>query len=122
MLPSGPVALISTRRSRMPLTTARAASPSGPPSAGRTKSTPAYRPVLDLHGWGDLGQDLTRLSKEDRWAEMPELIDDEVLNAFAIVAPLEQVPDRLVKRGAGVVDRVSFISSVENTSLVDMVG
>jgi probable F420-dependent oxidoreductase len=85
-------------------------------------STPAYRPVLDLHGWGDLGQDLTRLSKEGRWAEMPELIDDEVLHAFAIVAPLEEVPDRLVKRGAGVVDRVSFISSVEHASLVDVVG
>ena len=85
-------------------------------------STPAYRPVLDVHGWGDLGQDLTRLSREGRWAEMPELIDDEVLHAFAIVAPLEEVPDRLVKRGAGVVDRVSFISSVEHASLVDMVG
>ena len=86
--------------------------------------------MLDLHGWGDLGQDLTRLSKEDRWAEMPELIDDEVLDAFAIVAPLEEVPDRLVKRCAGVVDRVSFISAWSTPHwwawsaerLVDMVG
>jgi probable F420-dependent oxidoreductase len=82
-------------------------------------STPAYRPVLDLHGWGDLGQDLTSLSKEGRWSEMEGLIDDEVLNTFAIVAPLPEVPERLVTRCAGVVDRVSFISKVEHPSLLD---
>jgi probable F420-dependent oxidoreductase len=81
-------------------------------------STPAYRPVLDLHGWGDLGQDLTSLSKAGRWAEMGSLIDDEVLNAFTIVAPLEEVPERLITRCAGVVDRVSFISRVEHPSLL----
>jgi probable F420-dependent oxidoreductase len=81
-------------------------------------STPAYRPVLDLHGWGELGKDLTSLSKEGRWPEMESLIDDEVLTTFAIVAPLEEVPDRLSDRCAGVVDRVSFISQVEHPSLL----
>ena len=33
-------------------------------------STPAYRKVLELHGWGDLQDELNRLSKEGRWAEM----------------------------------------------------
>ena len=42
-------------------------------------STPAYRPVLELHGWGDLQPELNRLSKEGKWAEMGELIDDEML-------------------------------------------
>jgi probable F420-dependent oxidoreductase len=83
-------------------------------------STPSYRPVLDLHGWGDLGQDLTKLSKEGRWSEMGGLIDDDVLHAFAIVSPLEEVPGRLAQRGAGVVERVSFISSVGHPSLVDL--
>lgn len=83
-------------------------------------STPAYRPLLDLHGWGDLGQDLTRMSKAGRWSEMPELIDDEVLNAFAIVAPLDEVPDRLITRCAGIVDRVSFITTLEHPLLPGM--
>jgi probable F420-dependent oxidoreductase len=82
-------------------------------------STPAYRPILDLHGWGDLGGDLTALSKAGRWSEMGELIDDEMLNAFAIVAPLEEVPRRVLERCAGVVDRVSFISRVQHPSLLD---
>jgi probable F420-dependent oxidoreductase len=82
-------------------------------------STPAYRPLLDLHGWGDLSQDLTRLSKEGRWSEMAGLIDDEMVDAFAIVAPLDEVAKRLVDRCAGVVDRVSFISNVEHPSLLE---
>ncbi len=42
-------------------------------------STPAYRKVLELHGWGDLQDDLNRMSKEGRWEEMGDLIDDEIL-------------------------------------------
>ena len=48
-------------------------------------STPAYRPVLETHGWGDLQDDLNRMSKLGQWQEMGELIDDEVLDAFAVV-------------------------------------
>ncbi len=81
-------------------------------------STPAYKPILDLHGWGDLGPELTRLSKENRWSEMADLIDDDVLDAFAIVAPLEEVPALLAARCDGVVDRVSFISRGEHPALV----
>ncbi len=83
-------------------------------------STPAYKPILDLHGWGDLGPELTRLSKQGRWTEMAGLIDDDILHAFAIVAPLEEVPERLATRCAGVVDRVSFISRGEHSALLHM--
>src|SRR3954447_25323471 len=46
-------------------------------------STPGYRPVLELHGWGALQDELTKLTKEGRWDEMGSVIDDEVLNTFA---------------------------------------
>ncbi len=48
-------------------------------------STPAYAPVLALHGWDELQPALNRLSKQGRWQEMGELIRDDVLDAFAIV-------------------------------------
>ena len=52
-------------------------------------STPAYRPVLDIHGWGDLQPELNALSKQGRWAEMGQLIDDDVLHpALALLAML----------------------------------
>ena len=49
-------------------------------------STPNYRPVLDLHGWGDLQPELNALSKQGKWVEMGELIDDDILSTFAVVA------------------------------------
>lgn len=46
-------------------------------------STPAYRPVLDCHGWGDLQPELNALSKRGRWVEMGGLITDEMLHTIA---------------------------------------
>jgi probable F420-dependent oxidoreductase len=71
-------------------------------------STPAYRPVLELHGWGDLQEELNRLSKEGRWAEMGDLIDDDMLVTFAVVAPIDRVAGALKERWGDVLDRLSF--------------
>jgi probable F420-dependent oxidoreductase len=71
-------------------------------------STPAYRGVLELHGWGDLQPELNTLSKQGKWAEMGELIDDEILDAFAVVAEPEGVGAELKRRYSDIVDRLSF--------------
>jgi probable F420-dependent oxidoreductase len=71
-------------------------------------STPAYRKVLDLHGWGGLQDDLNRMSKEGRWQEMGDLITDEILETFAVVAPLDQVAAGLKARWGDVLGRISF--------------
>jgi probable F420-dependent oxidoreductase len=76
-------------------------------------STPAYRPILELHGWGDLQPELHRLSKEDGWDQMGTLITDDVLNAFAVVGTPEQVPGLLHDRFDGVVDRISLYRPYE---------
>ncbi|WKG05471.1 LLM class F420-dependent oxidoreductase [Mycolicibacterium sp. HK-90] len=69
-------------------------------------STPAYRKVLELHGWGDLQTELHRLSLDGQWDAMGELIDDEVLAAFAVVAPIPELAAALRRRCDGVIDRV----------------
>jgi probable F420-dependent oxidoreductase len=71
-------------------------------------STPNYRPVLDLHGWGELQPELNALSKQGKWVEMGELVDDEMLSTFAVVAGPEGVGRELARRYGGVVDRCSF--------------
>ncbi len=71
-------------------------------------STPAYRSVLELHGWDDLHPRLNSLSKKGEWAAMGELIDDEVLESFAVVAPLEEIPGIVRTRFGTLVDRFSF--------------
>ena len=77
-------------------------------------STPAYRKVLDLHGWGDLQDDLNRMSKEGRWSEMGDLIDDEILREFAVVAPLDQVAAGLTDRWGDALSRISFYTPYES--------
>jgi probable F420-dependent oxidoreductase len=76
-------------------------------------STPAYRKVLELHGWGTLQDELNRMSKEGRWAEMGDLIDDDILTTFAVVAPLDEVAAALRGRWADVLDRLSFYTPYE---------
>jgi probable F420-dependent oxidoreductase len=78
-------------------------------------STPAYRKVLDLHGWGDLQGELNRMSKEGRWAEMGGLIDDEILAEFAVVAPLDEVAAALRDRWGDVLARLSFYTPYDST-------
>jgi probable F420-dependent oxidoreductase len=69
-------------------------------------STPAYRKVLELHGWGELHEELHRLSKQGDWDGMGALINDEILEEFAVVAPIEKVAAKIRDRCDGVIDRV----------------
>ncbi|WP_179473162.1 LLM class F420-dependent oxidoreductase [Mycolicibacterium vinylchloridicum] len=69
-------------------------------------STPAYRKVLELHGWGDLQTELHRLSLEGQWDGMATLISDDILETFAVVAPLDELARALRERCDGIIDRV----------------
>ncbi|HEY5663919.1 MAG TPA: LLM class F420-dependent oxidoreductase [Ilumatobacter sp.] len=71
-------------------------------------STPAYRGVLDVHGWGGLQDELNTLSKQGRWVEMGGLIDDEILNTFAVVGAPDEIAPELGRRYADVISRISF--------------
>jgi probable F420-dependent oxidoreductase len=77
-------------------------------------STPAYRGVLELHGWGDLQTELNGLSKQGEWVKMGELIDDDVLDAFAVVGEPEAVPGLLLGRFGDIVDRLSFYAPYQS--------
>ena len=68
-------------------------------------STPAYRPVLEAHGWGELQTEANQLTRADRWDAMGELITDEILNTFAVVSEdITQVPTLVNKRYGGLAD------------------
>jgi probable F420-dependent oxidoreductase len=71
-------------------------------------STPAYKGVLDVHGWGDLGDELRALTRQGRWDDMDALVSDEVLHTFAVIAPPEKLPGLIAERYAGLLTRVSF--------------
>lgn len=86
-------------------------------------STPAYRGVLECHGWGELQTELNALSKRGEWNAMGERISDEMLEAFAIVAEPARVAGELAARYGGLVDRVlcsfDFASDEERSAYME---
>ncbi|MEE9608190.1 MAG: LLM class F420-dependent oxidoreductase [Myxococcota bacterium] len=73
-------------------------------------STPAYRVVLDHHGWGELQPELNRLSKQGRWPEMAGLVDDRILEAIAVCGEPAEIAGAVRARCEGIADRVSLVA------------
>jgi probable F420-dependent oxidoreductase len=71
-------------------------------------STPAYKVVLETHGWGELQSELNRLSKSGDWATMASMITDEIVDTFVVSGTPEQIAPRLHERYGDIVQRVSF--------------
>ncbi|SDE18261.1 TIGR03617 family F420-dependent LLM class oxidoreductase [Nocardioides lianchengensis] len=69
-------------------------------------STPAYRPVLDVEGWGDLQPELNALSKQGDVAAMMALVSDEMIDTIAVRGTPEECAAELGRRFGAVADRV----------------
>jgi probable F420-dependent oxidoreductase len=70
---------------------------------------PAYVPVLEMHGWRGLHEAAFELMMSGRWDEMPALVDDEVLEAFAVVGDVNHVASQLRRRFDGLADRLYLL-------------
>ncbi len=71
-------------------------------------STPPYRPVFELEGWGDIADQLKNLAARGGWSEMPALVTDEMLDHFALRGSWAELPAIVQKKYAGLLDRVSY--------------
>jgi len=71
-------------------------------------STPSYRKVFALHGWEDVAEQLSGLAGRGNWGEMPDLVSDEILATFAVVADPDDVPYALRERYQGLADRLGL--------------
>ncbi len=71
-------------------------------------STHSYRPVLEQHGWGAIGDELSVLARQGRWFEMAGLVSDEILEAFAVVAPVTELAEKARARYGGLLDRIGY--------------
>ncbi|MFB3104085.1 MAG: TIGR03617 family F420-dependent LLM class oxidoreductase [Pseudomonadales bacterium] len=70
-------------------------------------STPAYKPVLDSIGVGELQAELNAMSKQGRWVEMGNLITEEMLEAFAVIGEPSTIAGQIKNRYGDIVDRTS---------------
>jgi len=73
-------------------------------------STPSYRPVMTLHGWGKTAEGLSASAARGKWEEMPGMITDEMLEIFATIAVSDELPAALKNRYTGIADRLSLYS------------
>jgi probable F420-dependent oxidoreductase len=73
-------------------------------------STPAYRPVLESIGRGELQDELNVMSKQGKWLEMAGRIDDELLEQIAVVGPRHEIAGKVRARCGGWANRVSLVS------------
>lgn len=79
-------------------------------------STPAYWPVLELHGLGELGRELHHLSRNDGWEQMPALVGDDVVELFAAIGTHDQIASAIERRFGGLVDTVNASVSTDRPS------
>ncbi len=71
-------------------------------------STPSYREAFEIHGWGDIARAASQLSREKRWDDLADLVDDEMLHTVATIGTYDEIAARLRDRYVGRVDRIEF--------------
>lgn len=77
-------------------------------------STPAYAPVLEAIGFGDLHPRLHEMSRQGQWAEMARILPDEVLETFSLRAAPADLAKAIQERFGEVYDRVQVQLSPED--------
>ena len=83
-------------------------------------STPSYRRTFELHGWGDIAREASTLSRENRWEELPGLVNDEMLHTVATIGTYSEIGAKLRQRYVGRVDRIEFSIPVKNDDDADV--
>ncbi|MBE7528186.1 MAG: TIGR03617 family F420-dependent LLM class oxidoreductase [Chloroflexi bacterium] len=71
-------------------------------------STPAYRVLAELHGWQETAKELSVLARNGRWADMPALINDNMLDTIAVTGTWAELPHIVQQRYGRRIDRLSY--------------
>ncbi|MGI9576974.1 MAG: TIGR03617 family F420-dependent LLM class oxidoreductase [Microthrixaceae bacterium] len=74
-------------------------------------TTPAYQPIFELHGYGDLHPTLRAMARDGRWSEMSNLIDDELISTIAVVGEPHEIAPAIRARLDGISDSVSLVNN-----------
>ncbi|MBW2242959.1 MAG: TIGR03617 family F420-dependent LLM class oxidoreductase [Deltaproteobacteria bacterium] len=72
-------------------------------------STPAYKGVLEHHGYEGLQPELNRMSKEGKWLEMITRIDDDLFDVLAMSGTPAEAGRKLRLRNGGFADRTTLM-------------
>jgi len=84
---------------------------------GFYSSTPAYRPVLEAHGWGDVQTETQKLAKAGRWDEMGSPITDEIVDTFAVVGEPKEIAPKIKQRFGDFIDTIQSSLELKNEEI-----
>jgi len=79
-------------------------------------STPAYLAAFETQGHGEIARQLQGLSRAQRWEEMPALVDDEMLDAYAVIATHDEIAAKLKARYGAVATDLELAIPVSTTA------
>lgn len=70
-------------------------------------STPAYWPVFETHGYGDLGRKLNTMTKAGQWDRLAAEIPDDLLELFCAIGRHDEIASAIGERFGGISDVIS---------------
>ncbi|HCK04363.1 MAG TPA: LLM class F420-dependent oxidoreductase, partial [Methylophilaceae bacterium] len=70
-------------------------------------STPAYKVVLEQHGWEGVQPELNKLTKNGQWQDIAALITDEMLESIAVSGTPAEVSSQIFKRYGSIAARIA---------------
>lgn len=70
-------------------------------------STPAYWPVLETHGYGDLGRKLNAMTKSGEWDQLAAQIPDDLLELFCAIGRYDEIAKNIKERFGNMTDVIS---------------
>jgi len=79
-----------------------------------TLSTPAYWPVLEYHGWLEVGHRLRDLTRAGAWDEMDAAVSDEIIDTLVVSGSYEVIAERILAQYADLADSVLFPVSADS--------
>ncbi len=71
-------------------------------------STPSYHAVMETHGWLDTAERLGMMAARQQWSDMAVLIDDEMLEVFAVTGAPDELAGLIQQRYDGLLDRINY--------------
>jgi probable F420-dependent oxidoreductase len=61
-------------------------------------STPAYLAAFESEGYGEVARTLQSHARAQRWEEMPGLVADDMLDAYAVIGTYDEIAAKLRRR------------------------
>jgi len=71
-------------------------------------STPAYLLAFESEGYGEVARTLQGHARAQRWAEMADLVSDEMLDAYTVIGTYDEIAPKLRARYAHLATSLEF--------------